>query len=100
MLGRWDDSAMNWPWLALLVSLCIAVYAVLRGEKVAPLAALCGAYLVASLPLLDVHAALAGYADLPQGVVYTLAALATYRWACVATRATASSRCASPARVR
>jgi hypothetical protein len=80
MLGRWDDSAMNWPWLALLVSLCIAVYAVLRGEKVAPLAALCGAYFVASLPLLDVHTALAGYADLPQGVVYTLAALATYRW--------------------
>jgi hypothetical protein len=80
MLGRWDDSAMNWPWLALLVSLTLAIYGALRTEKVAPLAALCGAYLVGSLPLLDVHTALAGYADLPQGVVYTLAALATYRW--------------------
>jgi hypothetical protein len=80
MLGAWNDSAMNWPWLALLLSLCIAIYGVLRGESVPPLAALIGAYLVASLPLLDVHVALAGYADLPQAVVYALAALATYRW--------------------
>jgi hypothetical protein len=79
-LGRWDDSAMNWPWLAVLISLTVAVYGVLRGEGVAPLVALFGAYLVASLPLLAVHVALAGYADLPMGAVYTLAALATYRW--------------------
>jgi len=79
-LGRWDDSAMNWPWLAMLVSLTIAVYGVLRGEGVQALVALLGAYFVASLPLLDVHVALAGYADLPMAVVYTLAALATYRW--------------------
>ena len=79
-LGRWDDSAMNWPWLAMLVSLTVAVYGVLRGEGVPALVALLGAYFVASLPLLDVHVALAGYADLPMAVVYTLAALATYRW--------------------
>ncbi|HKE40972.1 MAG TPA: hypothetical protein VKG21_14115 [Casimicrobiaceae bacterium] len=79
-LGRWDDSAMNWPWLAMLVSLTVAVYGVLRGEGVAPLIALLGAYFIASLPLLDVHVALAGYADLPMAAVYTLAALATYRW--------------------
>lgn len=79
-LGRWDDSAMNWPWLAMLISLAVAIYGVLRGEGVAPLLALFGAYFVASLPLLDVHVALAGYADLPMAAVYTLAALATYRW--------------------
>ncbi len=79
-IGHWDDSAMNWPWLAMLVSLTIAAYGVLRGERAAPLVALLGAYIVASLPLLDVHVALAGYADLPMGVVFTLAALATYRW--------------------
>ena len=80
-LGRWDDSAMNWPWLMLLIALTCAVYGALRGEGVAPLAALVGAYLVASLPLLDTHAALAGYADLPMATIYTLAALAFYRWA-------------------
>jgi len=80
MLGRWDDSAMNWPWLAMLLSLSIATYGALRSEGVAPLVSFFGAYFVASLPLLDVHVALAGYADLPMAVVYTLAALATYRW--------------------
>ncbi len=66
-LGRWDDSAMNWPWLAILVALVAAMYGALRGEGVAPLLALFGAYLLASLPLVDVHVALAGYADLPMG---------------------------------
>ena len=80
-LGRWDDSAMNWPWLLLLVALVCAVYGALRGEGIAPLTALIGAYLVASLPLLDTHAALAGYADLPMATIYTAAALAFYRWA-------------------
>lgn len=80
-LGRWDDSAMNWPWLLLLIALTCAVYGALRGEGVGPLTALFGAYLVASLPLLDTHAALAGYADLPMATIYTMAVLAFYRWA-------------------
>ena len=80
-LGRWDDSAMNWPWLLLLIALTCGVYGALRGEGVSQVAALIGAYLVASLPLLDTHAALAGYADLPMATMYTLAALAFYRWA-------------------
>jgi hypothetical protein len=80
-LGRWDDSAMNWPWLAILVAVVTAVYGALRGEGIAPLLALFGAYLLASLPLVEVHVALAGYADLPMGAVYTLAAIAFYRWA-------------------
>jgi hypothetical protein len=80
-IGRWDDSAMNWPWLAILAALVAALYGALRGEGVAALLALIGAYLLASLPLVDVHVALAGYADLPMGAVYTLAAMAFYRWA-------------------
>lgn len=80
-LGRWDDSAMNWPWLAILAALVAAVYGALRGEGVAPLVALFGAYLLGSLPLVEVHVALAGYADLPMGAVYALAAIAFYRWA-------------------
>jgi hypothetical protein len=80
-LGRWDDSAMNWPWLLLLVALTLAIYGALRDAGLSLLAALVGAYLVASLPFLDVHVALAGYADLMMAGVYTLAALAFYRWA-------------------
>jgi hypothetical protein len=80
-LGSWDDSAMNWPWVLLLIALTSGVYGALRGEGIGELVALVGAYLVASLPLLDTHAALAGYADLPMATIYTLAALAFYRWA-------------------
>jgi hypothetical protein len=80
-LGHWDDSAMNWPWLATLAAMVAAMYGALRGEGVAPLLALFGAYLLASLPLVDVHVALAGYADLPMGVVYAMAAMVFYRWA-------------------
>jgi hypothetical protein len=80
-IGRWDDSAMNWPWLAILAALVAAIYGALRGEGVSPLMALFGAYLLASLPLVDVHVALAGYADLPMGAVYAMAAIAFYRWA-------------------
>jgi hypothetical protein len=79
-LGRWDDSAMNWPWFLTLIALSLAIYGALRDSDVPPLGALIGAWLVASLPLLDVHVALAGYADLLMGAVYALAALALYRW--------------------
>lgn len=79
-LGRWDDSAMNWPWPLLLVALALATYGALRDAALPPLGALLGAYLVASLPLLDTQVALAGYPDLMLSGVYTLAALAFHRW--------------------
>ncbi len=44
------------------------------------MAALAGAFLVATLPLANVHVALAGYADLPMAAYYTGAALAILRW--------------------
>lgn len=80
-LGRWDDTATNWAWLLMLVALALAMYGMLRDQGVRPLVALTGAYLVSSLPLLDTHVALAGYADLMLAGVYTLAALALHRWA-------------------
>jgi len=80
-LGRWDDAAMNWPWPLMLLALAFAVYGALRSVDLPALGALIGVYLVASLPLLDAHAALAGYPDLMASAVYTLAALAFHRWA-------------------
>jgi hypothetical protein len=79
-LGRWDDSLMNWPWWQLSAALTIAVYGALRARDFAALPALVGAFLVASLPLANVHVALAGYADLPMAAYYTVAALAVLRW--------------------
>ena len=79
-LGHWDDSAMNWPWLLMLIALTLGVFGALRDSGLPPLGALVGAYLVASLPLVDVHVALAGYADLMTAATYALAALALHRW--------------------
>ena len=80
-LGRWDDALMNWPWWQIGVALTFAVYGGLRSLGVAALPAFVGAVLVASLPLANVHVALAGYADLPLAAYYTGAALALLRWA-------------------
>jgi hypothetical protein len=79
-LGHWDDAAMNWPWPLMLLALAFAVYGALRAAGLPALGALIGVYLVESLPFLDTHAALAGYADLMGSAVYTLAALAFYQW--------------------
>jgi hypothetical protein len=80
-LGRWDDSAINWPWLFMLAALAFAIYGMLRDSDLPPPVALIGAYLVTSLPLLDAHVALAGYPDLLLTGAYTLSALALHRWA-------------------
>jgi hypothetical protein len=83
-LGQWDDALMNLPFWQLAVGFCFAVYGVLRANGFGPAGALIGAWMVSSLPLANVHVALAGYADLPMGAYFSLAALAGLRW--VATR--------------
>ena len=75
-LGRWDDALMNWPWWQIAVALALAVYGAMRAHDLPPLAALVVAFFVASLPLANVHVALAGYADLPLAAYYTCAVLA------------------------
>src|SRR5678816_1532885 len=52
----------------------------MRSLDLSPLAALAVTFLVASLPLANVHVALAGYADLPLAAYYTCAALAFLRF--------------------
>lgn len=79
-LGRWDDSLMNWPWWQVAVALCCAVYGALRSLRMSALGALIAAFLVGTLPLANVHVALAGYADLPMAAWYACAVLALLRW--------------------
>jgi len=79
-LGRWDDTLMNLPFWMLAVAFAFAVFGALRGMGFAPLTALAGTWLVASLPLANVHVALAGYADLPLAMYFCVAILALLRW--------------------
>ena len=80
VLGRWDDVLVNLPWWLTGVALALAIYGFLAQRGLHPLWALVGAWLVVSLPILDVHIALAGYADLPMAAYLTLAVLAGWRW--------------------
>jgi len=80
LLGRWDDTLMNGAWWQTGLALTLVMYGGLRSLGTTALAALAGAFLVSSLPLANVHVALAGYADLPLAACYTAAALALLRW--------------------
>ncbi|MHB9100672.1 MAG: hypothetical protein ACYC2E_04075 [Sulfuricella sp.] len=79
-LGRWDDALMNLPWLMGAVALAMAFYGQARQWGIAPLFAMMFTYFLVSLPMLDTHVALAGYADLFLGAVYGLAAFAFFHW--------------------
>jgi len=80
MLGRWDDVLMNAPWWQMAVALAFAVYGGLRLLGATATAAIISTFLAASLPLANVHVALAGYADLPLAACYAAAAIALMRW--------------------
>jgi hypothetical protein len=79
-MGRWDDALMNVSWWVSAVALSLAVFGALRTLGVAPVIALLATWLVASLPLIDVHVALAGYADVFLSAFFALAGLALLRW--------------------
>jgi len=79
-LGRWDDAWINVPWFACGVALVLAFHGQLRAWGLPPLLATAGTYLLASLPFVDVHVALAGYAELHMAAFYGLAAMAFFLW--------------------
>jgi hypothetical protein len=76
----WDDSAIGLTWAILMAALGVAMTGQLfRTSGYWPLA-LGAAYMAVSLPILDTHAALAGYADLPLSVMFVLAFMAAAAW--------------------
>jgi hypothetical protein len=80
LVGRWDDALVNFPWWVNGVALGLAIYGALENRRFPPPVALVGTWLVLSLPILNVHIALAGYADLAMSAYFTLAALAALDW--------------------
>ena len=81
--------SMNCPGGTRRVALALAIYGFLRGS--ARSARALRRLLVASLPLLNVHIALAGYADLPLAAVY-----AWRCWRCCVGSGSQPRRCAAP----
>ena len=64
LTGGWHPGAASLPWSFAAIALALSIFGLLRRANLSFLVSLSGAYLCASLPLLNMHAALAGYADI------------------------------------
>ncbi|HEX4883329.1 MAG TPA: hypothetical protein VFX05_04255 [Casimicrobiaceae bacterium] len=79
LIGRWDDALVNLPWWLTGVALLVALVGALQLLGFGRLPALVAAALVLTLPIVNVHIALAGYADLPMACYVTLGTVAVLR---------------------
>ena len=78
--GGWTEPLVNLPWFALWIGMLLGHFGQWRALGVPwPRAALL-VYALGSLPLLDSHVALAGYADLWIATLFGFAVLAWLRW--------------------
>ncbi|MDA0891581.1 MAG: hypothetical protein O3C15_04580 [Proteobacteria bacterium] len=64
LTGGWQASIVGLSWTAAFLAICSITYGLLTLGGADRQQALISAYIVGSLPLLNIHAALAGYADL------------------------------------
>ncbi len=80
-LGRWSDTLINLPWLLCAIALGLGFYGQSRALGSTPATAMIFTYLALSMPILDTHVALAGYADLWLATAFSLSAFALLRWA-------------------
>jgi len=78
--GGWNEPLVNLAWCGALAAFALAAYGYWRSFGLQPSLAMTLVYLLVSLPLIDAHVALAGYADLWVAVTLGLAALAWTRW--------------------
>lgn len=79
-IGRWDESLMNLPWLLCLLGLGAAFFGQARASGAGLVVALVFCYFLLSMPLINTHVALAGYADLFLGACYCAALMAFHNW--------------------
>lgn len=78
--GGWNEPLVDIAWCGALAAFALAAYGSWRQIGLAPWLAMTLVYALVSLPLVDAHVALAGYADLWIAVVLGLATLAWSRW--------------------
>lgn len=78
--GGWNEPLVNLAWTGLLGAIALATGGGARGFGLPAWAAIALAYALVSLPLIDAHVALAGYADLWVAATLGMATLAWARW--------------------
>ncbi|WP_165954380.1 hypothetical protein [Seongchinamella unica] len=79
-LGYWDNSLVNAPWLLMWLGIGLVFFAQARLAGASIIVALAACYMVLSLPYLNIHVALAGYADLLLALSYLGAVAALGNW--------------------
>ena len=79
-IGAWNEPLIDVAWCGALAAFALAAYGYWRALDIAPWIALVLVYGLVSLPLIDAHVALAGYAELWVAVALGLATLAWTRW--------------------
>jgi len=78
--GAWNEPLVDLAWSGALCAFALAAYGYWRAFALPPWMALGLVYALVSLPLIDAHVALAGYADLWVALTLGLALLAWTRW--------------------
>ena len=78
--GQWLESVVHLAWWTGGLALGLGGYGQARLGGATPLQAMTFAWLLLSLPLLDVHLALPGYADLWLTATFGLSAIAFMQW--------------------
>ncbi len=79
-LDRWHDSLMNLPWLMTWIAIGLIFYSQARNAGIGSVISTASTYLVLSLPYLNTHVALAGYADLLLALCFLASVCALYNW--------------------
>ncbi len=62
--GRWSDTLVHLPYLGCGIAVALGIYGQMRESGYSALLAVLAAWLWLSLPLVDTHLSLAGYADI------------------------------------
>ena len=78
--GTSDHSYIYLPWIMASANLGVALYGHLRLAGASVLTALVACYLLLSLPYINVHTVIAGYADLWLTAAFSLAVFALHEW--------------------
>lgn len=85
-LGEWRDNWINLPWMMCAMAFFLAFYGQLRMLKIKPIASMLAVYLLFSIPYLNTHVALAGYAELWLAAFYCSAVMALIGWSLTGSR--------------
>jgi hypothetical protein len=82
MMGAdtWDHTFLYLPWILVSVNLGLALFGHLKLAGSTTIMAVIASYFLLNMPFLNIHSAVAGYADIWLGATFGLAVFALHEW--------------------